>query len=815
MKWIATCLLVLLTGIALGQQPQTAAPGIITGNLQDEKQKALANATVQLIPYKDSAARKQQLTDKEGSFGFTGLAMGYYRLRISYTGFQTLQLDSIYLRTERHDFNLPDLVLHLASSANLEEVIVFAEKPLIESKEGNITFNASASALSAGSTANELLKTVPLVSSDADGKLTVRGKEPRILIDDKPVQLNAQQLQDLLESMPGSSIEKIEVMTNPPPQYANEQGGVINIVTRKGRVGFGGRINVSAGSRGEYSTNTNINYRKNKLAINFLIGAGYNRFNGGGYTNRENIYTDSSNYFSNVNQFKNRNVRPNTRLSIDYDFDKRNLLNVQLLYNQGISNNQSWNEYTNRNQFKDIYRLSERNIRSEGKNYNPSLNITYTHKGKLPGEQLRIIAGSNYSYNQSDRYFFQEFFNPDHTPNGIDSTQQQFNKSRNNGFTVNIGYDKPLGTKKTYLSTGVVLNRSNSHIIQQTNFLKKPDGEFVQSDLLSNDFKFHQTAITYRASARQIIKEGMSVTAGLSFEQTLVAFALTKLADVNNNYNRLLPFVNFNRMWKDRWNLTFAYRRTIRRPGIGEMNPSIDYGDPYNIRFGNPYLKPSLSHNFDVVTGKTTAKFFFNFGVGFNKVEDIYQTIRTLLPDGKTQVTWDNISNRQEYELSHWGGYTLSKKMRLNYSASYTYNQYSLYDRTKNRYRNGGSFTSGLNANYIPTDVLNFTGNFTFNRFANPQGLVRWTVSMNIGAQYKFFKKKFIVTVNTIDPFIQQRYRSITYGRNFINESYSTTRTRNYRITLAYTFNRAAKKPAVNKTATPLKVKKPAGNQPQ
>ena len=36
--------------------------------------------------------------------------------------------------------------------------------------------------------------------------------------------------------MPGSMIEKIEVMTTPPPNYANERGGVINIVTRKGKV---------------------------------------------------------------------------------------------------------------------------------------------------------------------------------------------------------------------------------------------------------------------------------------------------------------------------------------------------------------------------------------------------------------------------------------------------------------------------------------------------------------------------------------------------------------------------------------------------
>jgi hypothetical protein len=39
------------------------------------------------------------------------------------------------------------------------------------------------------------LKNVPLVASDPDGKLTVRGKNLKFAIDDKP-ELNAQQLQD-------------------------------------------------------------------------------------------------------------------------------------------------------------------------------------------------------------------------------------------------------------------------------------------------------------------------------------------------------------------------------------------------------------------------------------------------------------------------------------------------------------------------------------------------------------------------------------------------------------------------------------------
>src|SRR4030095_7807176 len=144
----------------------------------------------------------------------------------------------------------------------MEEVVVYAEKPLIQSKDGNITFNASESPLSAGSNASELLKNVPLVTTDPDEKVLLKGKEPKILIDDKPVELNQQQLQDMLESMSGSMVERIEVMTNPPPQYANEQGGVINIVTRKGKVGMNGRVSVSGGTRGEGNLNGNFSYRK-------------------------------------------------------------------------------------------------------------------------------------------------------------------------------------------------------------------------------------------------------------------------------------------------------------------------------------------------------------------------------------------------------------------------------------------------------------------------------------------------------------------------------------------------------------------------
>jgi hypothetical protein len=231
------------------------------------------------------------------------------------------------------------------------------------------------------------------------------------------------------------------------------------------------------------------------------------------------------------------------------------------------------------------------------------------------------------------------------------------------------------------------------------------------------------------------------------------------------------------------------------------LNPSTDYADPYNTRSGNPYLQPYFADNFDLIFGKWNKKFNVNGSVGYNALQDIYSSIRTLQPDGKTFTTWQNISGRKEYEASAWGGYTLSKKAKANLSFGYTYNVYSQYDRTVRYFRNGGSFYSTLNGSYQFTDLMNANASFTFNRFANPQGTVRNTLSMNMGVQRKFFSKKFIVTFNVIDPFRQQQNKNFTYGSNFNLESFSTSNSRNYRIGLSYLFK---KKPKKNQKLTPV-----------
>lgn len=793
MKFLLSVFICLLGFEAFGQ---SEAPGIIIGSVLDEKNKALESATVQLSGI-NSQQKKTVLTDKDGGFQISNIVFGYYRLKISFIGYNTLTLDSIYFRAERYDFNLNDLVLQpkISDSGTMEQVIIYAEKPLIQNKDGNIIFNAGESALSAGSNASELLTNVPLVTKDPDGKILVRGKEPKILIDDKPVELNLQQLQDLLESMPGSSVEKIEVMTNPPPQYASEQGGVINIVTKKGTVGKSGRLSVYAGTRGEKGVNGSFNYRKQGFSLNINAGGVGNQFEGQGYSRRQNIFADSSTYFNTDNHYSNKNIRPNFRANMNYDINKMNSINLVLHYNQNDYDNYNVTQNTNLNNAKLITRLSERTLTNSGESQNQGFNFSYTHKTKRPGETLRLINDFNASTSESSRDFYQQFFRPDHTPNGKDSSQHQETTNRIRGYSLRLNYDIPLNNKKTSLAAGAFYSVSTARINSDASYLRKSDQQWVPLNALINQFRFRQQINTFRVSAKQLLGTSASTTAGVAAEYTRFNFNLYKTdTQSSNTYWSYLPFVNFNKNWNQKTNLTFSYRKTIRRPGSNELNPTVDSTDAYTIRTGNTELKPSISHNFDLVVGKTKNSFYANLGFGYNMVDDVFAQIRTRLSDTTTEVTWENISGRREYEMSTWSGYTLNRHTRINLSASYTYNTYSDYDKTVRKYRNGGSFTSNLNGNYVLNELYTATGSFTYNRFANPQGRVRSSLSMNVGVQAKMFNKKFTVTLNVIDPFVQQQNRTFTYGTNFNLENYNTTQTRNFRLTLGYNFSRSQKK---------------------
>ena len=768
--------------------------GNLSGTIQDAKNgKPISGSTVMLYSKSNSKNNKIVTSDKNGEFIFEKIPFDYYQINIKALGFSVFSIDSILLRAEKDEIYFSEIQLK-DSSTMLQEVVVYSEKKLIEEKDGILTYNVGESPLSNGASTAEMLKNMPLVNANPDGSITVKGKTPLILIDEKPSNLNAQQLSELLESLPANMVEKVELMQNPPAEYATYDGSVINIVTKKGRVGYFQKLWLSAGTNGQKTGGTYFSYKSKKITFNGHLNMSNYNVTGNSRSTRQNLYTDSSNYLYSKSNYVNKTTSPTIRLESNIDISKQK--NIELVYQGILSNidNVTYADYTNLNNKLEIWKANKRTVNYDGHSYNHGFSGTYNWKGtKQKSEKLNIHTGINFGKGVNDKRFFQQFLLTDLTPSGQDSTQNQFIDNYTTSYYIRTNYNKPLTkNEKTILNTGINFTNDEDHTILNASYLNKATNTINNNELLSSNFIFNQSLATSRIGITFLLNKGWRISFGEQGEYTLTSFHFFKgiIPNTNNDYWRFLPNITFRKEFNTKLNSTFTFRETIRRPTIIELNPNIDYTDAYNVRFGNSLLKPTLTQNFEYNLGYNSNNINFNGSLGYNIVKDVFTTLRTLVATGKTQTTYQNISDQEEYHVNLWSGITVTKKFKINLSTGVHYNKYSPIEKLRYKYMDGGSYYTGLNYSFMPNNLTTIEASNKYNSYATPQGISRSNISMYFSVQRKLMNKKFNVTVATTDPFGLTKYKGHTEGPNFIIDSYSINNVRNFKLTLSYQFNK-------------------------
>jgi hypothetical protein len=203
----------------------------VTGIVKDSAGTGIELATVALLKVADSTSLQSVLTNDKGEFIFTNLADDKYLLKIFLVGYKDL-----YELVHISETNRRFLVYSLKNAGvNLNEVTVSTLKKLVEFKNGNVTVNIEDSPLAIGNSAWDLLIRLPGVTIDENKEIAIQGRSGvRILVDDRILQMSGKQLENILRSMNASTIEKIEILKNPPVKYdASGTGGLINIKTKK------------------------------------------------------------------------------------------------------------------------------------------------------------------------------------------------------------------------------------------------------------------------------------------------------------------------------------------------------------------------------------------------------------------------------------------------------------------------------------------------------------------------------------------------------------------------------------------------------
>lgn len=261
----------------------------LKGKVVDETTKLpIESATVYLSSIKDSAVVDYTITNKLGNFDFKIKKINQaVFLKVSYVGFQQtkIQLPSI---NEDKDFG----TIELKESINkLDEIVIKNEAPPIRIKKDTLEFNASSFKLRPDANVETLLKQLPGVEIDAEGKITVNGKEVnQILVNGKPFFDKDGKI--ALQNLPSDIINKVQVTDTKTKkeeitgQAASSNNASINLTIDENKnKGFFGKFTAGAGTDKRYESSALVNYFKNKRKISVLASS--NNINATGFSQDE------------------------------------------------------------------------------------------------------------------------------------------------------------------------------------------------------------------------------------------------------------------------------------------------------------------------------------------------------------------------------------------------------------------------------------------------------------------------------------------------------------------------------------------------
>ena len=798
---IRTFIVVFILCCGLGGVAQAQSGATVTGKLIDATtNQPLGFSTVSLINKADNQAKSMQ-TDMDGKFTFTGVANGTYLFQARYVGYLTINRDTLRISPQRQLVNMGAIKLS-PSKGVLKEVTVTAQRSQIQLGVDKKSFSVEQSLVSQGGSAADLLANVPSVQVDADGNVSLRGSsDVRVLINGKPSALTGD-LADILQSIPASSIQTIEVITNPSSKYdAEGQSGIINIVLKaNSQHGFTGSASATAGTHNTYNASLNLAYQTKK--VNVYTNLSYRRADrvGNGYSNKNTVFANGHDTLQNQTQDQRFSFRgENIRSGIDYNIDPKTTIS--------FSNNIN---IRNRTRFQDgatnilgdnvLMQQVLQNNTSPGSGHNYDFNLDFDHKFKKKDEELTANIG--YSTGNENNYDYLNTGYVNYFPdNAYSFLQDNHTLEHEHNWNLQLDYTLPLTNGKIDMGYRSTFNTTDNNYLVDTSNIINP---FTPDLAQTNDFYYHEIVHAVYTDYQHTFGK-FSIQAGLRLEDARINTHLTdsaKTTPFHDYYWRLYPSLFLTEKFSDSQTLQLSYSRRVSRPRDREISPFLNTSDPLNYTEGNPYLLPEDTHSFELSYINYYKSLTLTSSLYYRLTNDNIQQIRTFYNDNPniSLTEFENVKSASN------AGYELIAKISPSQIFDLTGNVNVYYKHIDGDPSLGLTTTSGwawngnLTANIKPVKALSFQirGDYQGPQVV-PQGKMYAMYGVDGGVRYDI-SKKLNVSINARDIFNTRKYDSeILYNTAAFNSDQYTQRRWSTGIVLAtisYRFGSNVQRPA-------------------
>jgi outer membrane receptor protein involved in Fe transport len=737
------------------------APGdTVTGKLiESSTGEPLEFVDAALKRVSDSAHVSSVNTGKDGRYYFKGIAPGNYYVEFSFIGFETLHSASFAVEPGRTtDLGISKLAI---MKSLLDEVEITHTQQLQENSIDRKVYHVDQDIMSKSGSASDVLGNVPSVTVDADGNISLRGSpNVIILINGKPSAIMKVNSANALQQIPASSIERIEIITNPSAKYKPDgQAGMINIVLKKEkRSGFNGLLIGNASNYDRCNSTLSLNYKPGKL--NIFGSYGYRQdFRERTNSDIRDSYDSNAVFIQHYDYSRIGSSKPVSHTAVfgfDYSINEQNEFGLSGNY---FSNNMTRVE-KNVTSLRDsdgvVTDRYERYRYGTEEEWDRELGGTFTHRFKKEGHEIAFEFNLADHFEQENNAFTETWFIPQ-LPTTLDNTvivQREKMGDASVDYVLPIDEDSELEAGYAWEYLGQKFDFSGEYFNDALD-------QWVPDTVKSNRFDFSQTLhalfVTY---SRDV--EDFSFMAGLRTEQALIMTRQVNLDSVfPNNYFKLYPTLHLSYELGDKQSLQLSYSKRVNRPEGDELNPFPEYRDPRNISAGNPLLRPEQVHSLELGYQLQKETFSLVPSIYYRYTYDAFTEISRYINDSTLLTTNENLGKDQSAGLEFIFTWQFKKVFSLNLNAN---GFYKVIDATELGYPGtrsafSGNMKAGMNFNvrkgtFIQLNINASTAGLT------PQGKDLPRFFMNAGLRQDIIKNKASLIVTASDVFNTQKWGS-------------------------------------------------------
>ncbi|MBN2365958.1 MAG: TonB-dependent receptor [Calditrichaeota bacterium] len=653
---ILAILLVSASAMAQGNRPNLT--GTIKGKILDsEFQVPLEYSNIVLYSHRDSSMVSGTVTNKDGYFELTNVPPGTYDLEILFLGYERETRESIRLNRSNREVDLGKIYLR-QTVLSVDAVQVEGERVPISYQIDKKVINVDQQYSTLSGSAVDVLENVPSVTVDIEGNVSLRGSGSfRVLIDGRPSVLEPS---EALEQIPASTIENIEIITNPSAKFDPEgTAGIINVILKKTqKTGQSGLINLNAGLNEKYGGD--LLYEMKRGDYNTILGVDYNNRTYTGSSLEENITTRngiSSYIYSEGNSTRGR-ISMGLRGNLDIRLSPKDNLSFSGRYGDRTSQRDSELDYTqwadNNPTRLSYFSITERE--RSGEFY--QINSSFIHRFAGKGHQL--YAEATYENDHSDEKTINELISNE----GLITNGQRFIESGpGSEARIKLDYTNPFSEKNKF-EAGWQSEFDKSEENTDYQEYDESAGAYISLPKYSNSTVYkrnvHATYALYSGEWKKFGYQG-----GLRAEYTDRAVEFSGVED-RFTIDRwdLFPSIHTSYQFAGGHQMMVSYTRRIERPRGWELEPFMTWMDAYNVRVGNPDLKPEYINSYEAGFQTYFGKSLFSTEIYYRETINKIERIRSVYSDNVTLRSVDNIGK----------DYALGSELLLNIDAARFWN---------------------------------------------------------------------------------------------------------------------------------------------